>query len=230
MFKHFSIINIFIIIGLIVLVYLGYNKYIERNIKKVLEQEVNIVKESAEVEEAEQQKDNKAVILPTESSGDSQAPKEPLIETESLDKPVEPAKPTTKNGLYENKIYSYRITCPSDWPLKIRNEANASIGIIPPKNGMGSITIQISETGSEAEEAKAEAEKYAGLISISETTINLAGISGSKVIINNSVTKSKRVYILLEKYGFYYSIEYTEESADFVKQAEAAVQTFEFTK
>jgi hypothetical protein len=229
--KFFSIINILIIIGIIALSYLSYNKYLEKNIEEILKQEIDRTEKNINNKVMEPEQDGK-IMSETVTPSKNLSPTKPTpSETQFLSQPAKPAKPTTKNGFYQNDTYNYQITCPPDWPLRVRNEANVSIGIVPPKNGQGAITIEvISNSVNSVEEAKIEAEKYPGLIKVSETPIELAGVNGYKVMIDNSVTKTKRVYILLEKYGFQYALEYSEESANFVNQAQAALKTFKFTK
>jgi hypothetical protein len=228
--KSFSIINILIVVGIIAISYLSYDKYVEKNLEEILKQETSKTQKIFN-EKTELENKNK-IILEKEEIPENLAPSKIIPnKTQSSDQPVEPAKPAIKNGFYQNDTYNYQITYFPDWPLRVRNEADVSIGTVPPKNGQGAITIEVFSDGADpVEEAKAEAKKYPGLINISETPIELAGVSGSKVIIDNSVTKTRRVYILLEKYGFYYALEYSEESADFVNQVQDVLKAFKFTK
>ena len=233
--KSLSPINILIIIGLIVLVYLGYDKYINKNIGEILEQNAVIIKENTESERIDQKKNNEIAqsrklqtksVISSQSSESSFKP----VSNQSAE-PSIPIKLTTKNGLYQNKTYNYQIICPPDWPLRVRSESNVSIGIVPPKNGQGAITIEVSaEQSNEIKKVKTEAKRYSGMIDIKEEPIILAGVNGTKLILKNVVLNTTNIYIILEKYNFYYIIKYTEESVGFVNQAQTAIETLQFTK
>ncbi len=240
--KGFSIINIIIIIGIIALSFLIYKDFIKKNQTEEIAQKESVQKEK-ENKNINQEISNKIVqnqqptsteSAVTEPSKEPTQPKEPTEPKKQTPQPTQPPQgeePTTKNGLYQNLTYNYQITCLPDWPLRVRSEDNVSIGTVPPKNGQGAITIGVtSEDNDEIEQAKTEAKKYPGIVSISETPITLAGTEGIKIILKNLIAKTTNIYIMLEKYGFIYAIKYSEESADFVSQVNTALQTFQFTK
>jgi len=68
------------------------------------------------------------------------------------------------------------------------------------------------------------------MISIKEELITIDGVNGTKLIFKNLILNTTNIYLLLEQYGFNYAIKYSEESENFVKQVESALQTFKFTK
>lgn len=243
--KGFSLINIFLIIGIIALVYIGYNNYYLKKDTAVESgtPELSQEEKTAAVPEnnGENANANEIPAQPVENPAPKNEPtSEEIIQPKQegfLPEPIptpapEPETPTTDNGYYENSTYKYAITAPADWPLKVREESNISIGTVPPKNGQGAITIEVGgkSLDQEIEQAEAEAKKYPGLVEITKEPITLAGLTGEKMILNNSVVNKKNIYILLEKGDSYYSIKYSEESERFAGQAEAAVKTFKFTK
>jgi len=236
--KGFSIINILIIIGLLALVYLGYNKYVKNDKEVGLDQGINMsTSTSGTIEQVRPPEDGstiKSVPELTELVVDQSSSKKEEIVQPVQSEPAPPAEseePMTQNGFYQNATYNYEITCPADWPLKIRSEDNISIGTVPPKNGQGAINIKVSSHGSnEVQQAKNEAKKYPGVIAVAEETIVLSGVTGSKLIISNLLNKITNIYIILERNGWHYAIKYSEESANFVSQVEAALATFKFTK
>ena len=239
MHKGFSIINIIIIIGVIALSFLIYKDFIKKSQTKEIAQEKNVqIDINQEISNKTEQ--NQQPISTRSSaaklSPEPAQPKEPTEPKKQTPQPTQPPpkeEPTTKNGLYQNLTYNYKITCPPDWPLRVRSEDNVSIGTVPPKNGQGAITIKATsspEVTNEIEQAKTESKKYLGMVSISETPITLAGIEGVKIILKNLIAKTTNIYIMLEKYGFTYVIKYSEESTDFVNQVNTALQTFQFTK
>ena len=136
-----------------------------------------------------------------------------------------------KPGYYQNYTYFYQISFPPDWPIIIRSENNVSLGTVPPKDGQGAITIEVSsgESGNEVKQAKAEAAKYPGLVSLTEESFTLAGVTGTKITLNNFMAKTKNIYILLINNSLNYIIKYSQESAEFSRQTEQALLTFKFT-
>jgi len=240
--KGFSLINIFLIIGIIALVYIGYNDYYLKkdagtNSAAELSQEGKTAvvsennNENAGMNEIPVVKDEPSpakIVQPKIEEPQPEADP-PLAEEPE---PAPPAVSQTDNGYYENTTYKYAITVPASWPLKIRKESDISLGRVPPKDGQGAVSIEVSQedAASEIEQIKAEVAKYGGLVTLTETPISLAGVAGTKLVLNNSLAKRVDVYILLEKGGFYYFIKYSQESAEFTQQAEAAVKTFKFTK
>ncbi|MFH1822556.1 MAG: hypothetical protein ABH830_02535 [Patescibacteria group bacterium] len=103
---------------------------------------------------------------------------------------------------------------------------------MPPKNGQGAVTIEVTQGGSsdEINQVKAEVKKYPGILSLKEEQVTLAGLSGTKIIFSNLMLNTVNIYYILEKYGFSYAIKYSEESSEFVKQVEEVLTTFKFTK
>ena len=120
---------------------------------------------------------------------------------------------------------------PASWPLKVREESNISLGTVPPKNGQGAITIEVGgkSLDQEIKQAEAEVKKYSGMMEITREPIILSGVTGEKMILNNLIIKREDIYILLKKGGLYYLIKYSEESPEFTKEAEEAVNRFKFT-
>lgn len=245
--RGFSIISILIIIGLIVLGYLSYNNYIKKDNQVV---DINLLESTSgpgeqtkqpAVEIKEDVSTNLSPIKENVSVKKDSSPevnkdnkiKEPLASEEEIPQvlpPVEDDRLPVSSGFYQNDTYNYQITYPPDWPLRVRSEDNISIGTVPPKEGQGAITIEVSkEGGNEINKAKAEAKKYPGVMSIKEEDIFLSGTTGTKLILSNSITNITNIYIILEKYGLNYVIKYTEESSNFVKQVKSALETFKFT-
>jgi len=224
--QGFSVIDITIIIGLILLAYLGYSQYLDSKTERIIKnsdyplQHSNLENtKSAASTSANQPLKNQAAAQKTAIE---------KIQIAETDKTITPA---SKKGYYENITYFYQISFPESWPIKIRSAENVSLGTVPPKNGQGAITIEIS-TGenNELEQAKAEARKYPGLISITEEPIALAGINGNKITLNNLMTKTKTINILLKKSNLNYILKYGEESSEFVDQVNKALATFKFTE
>lgn len=216
-----SIINIVIILGLIFLAYFGYTQYLDDKIKTDLISPEHTVKP-------------KTVQAPTATAGSSS-------ENKTANKNITPQPTLTpapltplasRKGYYKNNTYFYEISFPESWPIKVRSEDNVALGTVPPQNGQGAITIEITEgqTNNEIKQAKAEAAKYPGIVSLTEQPITLAGVTGTELILNNFMTKAKNIYILLIKNNLNYIIKYSEESAEFSKAAEQALTTFKFTK
>ncbi len=171
---------------------------------------------------------------------DARSPQDPEIPEEKLiPDPIEEDEEKEKDeknilttpGFYENTTYNYSFSFPEDWPIKIRSEENISVGTIPPKNGQGAITVEVADDlGNEIEEAKAEAQRYPGIITIKETPIIIDGISGTKMTLYNSLNDLTDVYIYLKKGGHYYVIKYSEESPSFLADIENTLTTFKFTR
>ncbi|MFA5359409.1 MAG: hypothetical protein WC349_00405 [Patescibacteria group bacterium] len=214
----FSIINIIIIIGLITLGYLGYTQYLDNKTEKVLN---NLNNESI----------NEQTPITATSTEEKIVQPKITAQENQVEKINATAQTIEEKGFYKNNAYFYQISYPTDWPIKIRSEENVSFGTVPPKNGQGAITIEVTRGESnEINQAKAEAKKYPGIISITEELITLSGINGDKITINNLVTKTKSVNILLKKSNLNYIIKYSEESPEFLKQVNETLTTFKFNK
>ena len=250
--KGFSLMDILIIIGLILLTFLVWQRYFKINPLKeniVLKEKVATDQEKEEKTEEQESEAQTSEEEEEEKGGESKEPASPQIppveeerdprdptlpppeeEEEEPQEEEEEEEPACPNGIYENKTYYYSISCPTDWPLKIRNEENISLGTVPPKDGWGAITIEIpkEDVNEEIESIKAEAGKYPG-VSIKEETIVLAGVVGNKVTLDNSLSQTKNIYIILEKNNVGYLIKYSHESSAFVAQVEDALETFKFT-
>lgn len=222
-----SITNIVIIAGLILLAYLSYAQYLDDKVKQDLTKTINF-HQNASLEPLNQEvstNKNPAAAKKT-------APKETAAPEAKAVAPAEKKiTPTAKPGYYQNYTYFYEISFPLDWPIRVRAENNVSLGTVPPKDGQGAITIEVSsgQSGDEIKEAKAEAAKYPGLVSLTEEPFALAGVTGTKITLNNFMSKTKNIYILLIKAGLNYIIKYSEESAKFSDEAERALSTFKFT-
>ena len=222
--RGFSIINIVIIVGLILLAYLGYTRYLDNKIKQILKNPGY----SAEHK----------TLTNTESatSTDSTVKNQTTLPKTTVSQTITPevneiTAQIIKKGYYQNDTYFYQISFPENWPIRVRSAENVSLGTVPPKDGQGAITIEISQgENNELEKAKAEAKKYAGLVSITEEPITLAGINGNKIIMNNFLANTKTINILLKKSNLNYIIKYSEESPQFISQVNKALATFKFTK
>ncbi len=220
-----SIINIVIILSLILLAYLSYAQYLDKKVKQELSSSDYPPKPTAPgTNESTAPADSPINKHP--ASDKTAAKPSPTTET----KPLIPAP--AKKGYYKNNTYFYEISFPENWQIKIRSEENVSLGTIPPKNGQGAITIEIAgdESENEVKLAKAEAAKYPGLVSLTEESYILAGLTGAKITLNNFTAKTKNIYILLIKNRLNYIIKYSEESPEFSDQAEKALSTFKFLK
>ena len=238
MTKAFSIINILIVVGLVAFGYLTYNDFIKnKNIntdKGIFNPQANIASSSSSGSLTE---DNpvassvqKKSISPTVSSSSVSVSGKTTAVNNSSPSVVKSVS-STDNGYYKNSIYKYEITCPADWPLRAQSADNVSIGTVPPKNGNGAVTIEVSQGNEdyEIEQMKAEADKYSGIISFTEKTITLAGVAGQEYTLSNNVSGLKNFYIMIQKNNLSYLIKYSYESDSFVKQVEAALKTFRFT-
>ncbi|MDO8668069.1 MAG: PsbP-related protein [bacterium] len=223
-----SIINIVIILGLIALGYLGYTEYLDDKVRQDLAKAANLHK-TPDVRSSNQTASVSNNQTASKKTDPTAAPNE---EVKRVTPPVEKQTiPNAKPGYYKNYTYFYEINFPPDWPIRIRAENNISLGAVPPKNGQGAITIEVisGETNNEIQQAKAEAKKYPGLVSLTEEPIVLAGVAGTKLTLNNFMAKIKNIYILLIKNNLNYILKYSEESAEFTKEAEQALSAFKFT-
>lgn len=225
----FSIINIIIIIGLIALGYLGYTQYLDNKTEKILNNLNDKSKHSLANEQISTTTTSTILI--------STSTKEKIIQSKitTQESQIEKINSATQiieeKGFYKNNTYFYQINYPANWPIKIRSEENVSFGTVPPENGYGAITIEVTHgESSEINQAKAEAKKYPGIISITEESIVLSGVSGDKITINNLITKTKGINILLKKSNLNYIIKYSEESSEFLKQVNETLATFKFNK
>lgn len=175
----------------------------------------------------EEKKENTANPLPNLST----LPTERYSINDTFEKDIKLVGPSTVNGFYKNSTYSYSLSVPSVWPLKVRGEDNISLGITPPKDGQGAIKIEVGENvRAEIEEAKSEAKKYVGMVSLSEKPYTLGGVEGIQLILTNQMVGVKSYYIVISKYNLDYIIKYSNESPLFIVQVEASLKTFKFTK
>jgi hypothetical protein len=239
--KGFSIINILIVVGLIALVYLSYGNYIKKEaVKQQNQNEENSkltnggkinVPEDTMSQQGEKQLPDDELSTEKETTNLIQTEQEQPSQPKS-EQPTKPEDTETKDGFYQNNTYHYTINYPPSWPLRIRSEENISIGTVPPKNGQGAITIEISKgsTNNEINQIKSEAKKYPGIINIEENPITLSGVTGIELTLHNLIINTKDIYILLEKYGYSYAIKYSEESEEFTNQVNNILQTFKFTE
>lgn len=220
--RGFSIINIIIIMGLILLAYLGYTQYLDNKVEKILKNS-ELPSKFVTSENPQTATTTNSITIEKNSSTTTQATSK-ILTTEKITE-------TTKTGFYKNNTYFYQISFPENWPIKIQAESNVSLGTVPPKNGQGAITIEVTQGQSnEINQAKAEAKKYPEIISLTEEFITLSGVNGNKITITNLITKNKTINILLNKLNYNYIIKYSEESAEFVKQVNQALATFKFLK
>jgi len=230
------IINLMIIAGLAWLGYWGYENFF---LNKPLTTEP-IINENGTTMPTENTADKNQTTPP---AGEKNVPPtvdtkpSPLLPPRDIVTPIDasPTPPADANiifcpGLYRNYTYFYSLECPTSWPLKVRGEADVSIGSIPPKNGLGAITIEVSgsETDNELEMAKTEAAKYPGMIAIQEEPAQLDGQTGNKITLDYLVTGNKSFYILVPYASLNYLIKYSAESDAFVKEVENILNTFKF--
>lgn len=223
--KGFPILNVLIIIAILALAFFGYREYISR-----MEKNLNQKQESQSNTADHNLATSTATKTPTNGTELTVSSTTPI---KSPTQPTPTSKPTEQTkGFYQNETYHYNIKYPTDWPLRVRSADNISIGTVPPKDGWGAITIEVSKTSDENElnQAKKEAERYAGMVSITEEKYILAGVAGKKVIMKNNLSNTTNIYIILEKYGQFYYLKYSEESTAFVNKVSSALQTFTFTK
>jgi len=219
--RGFSLINVIIILGLIYLAYFGYVKYLDNKVKQVLL--TPAISHNAP---------GKQGLAATTTPVKQPVKTNPISTAESTVVPEKIIPPTPVKGYYLNQTYAYEISFPPAWPIRVRSADNISFGTVPPEDGQGAITIEVTKesTSNELNQAKAEAAKYRGLVSLTETPFTLAGVAGTKIILNNLMASSKNIFILLTKNSLNYLIKYSEESPEFTKQAEQALTTFKFTK
>ena len=219
----FSIINIIIIIGLIALAYLGYTQYLDNKIEQTLKNSDYSLKHATLIN-TESATSTNSLIKDQTTQQQTTTQKTQTLEAEKTIAPI------AKKGFYQNNTYFYQISFPENWPIKVRSEDNVSLGTVPPKNGQGAITIEITKGESnEINQAEAEAKKYPGVVSITAEPITLAGVSGNKIIMENLLAKTKTINILLKKSNLNYIIKYSEESPEFTSQVNKALATFKFT-
>lgn len=233
--KGFSILNILIVLSLLIFVFLFYDKYINEEVgileKESISEDTFSDNRGIELEKEDRSsivgERNKVSPLPDPSTLPIKGQKiEEII-------PIESGLIgySTVNGYYENITYNYSITVPPDWPLKVREDNDVSLGTVPPKNGQGAIIIEVGENiRQEVDKVKKEVKKYAGMVNLSEEAVNIGGVTGTKLILNNLVINTKNYYIVLSKSGLDYIIKYSDESSLFIAEVEEALNTFKFIK
>jgi hypothetical protein len=215
--KIFSGLNLLVLIFLIFFSGLVYKQFFKKEHYVVDDNSFVYNDDILNKKEVVEEKNN---LLPDLSSFSS--PK-------NEEKKIIPTGPKTDNGYYENKTYKYSIKVNPDWPLKIQAENNVSLGISPPKDGQGSITIEVGQgIKKEIEKIKREINKYPGTMSFSEQSFSVGEEKGGKFIVNNNIIGIKNYYIVLNKNNFDYIIKYSNQSASFLNEAEKAVNTFRF--
>ncbi|MCD4694544.1 hypothetical protein K8R62_04270 [bacterium] len=227
MIKYFKLSNIVLIFLFCAIVYFGYfsffkkdseinigniftNKQTDNDIGQVNDKPEsknnNLDKEIENKTASSNSVDEKEVITPIPKIKQMEIPERILEE----DRKEEPS-----NGFYENPTYSYQAKFPKDWPLRIRSKENVSFGYVIPKDGLGAVTIEVSQdAGNEIEEAKKEAKKYPGMIEFKEETIFIDGFQGTKYTLIENMSGEKDFYILIEKNKYSYLIKYPGESDD----------------
>ena len=235
--KIFSFLNLFIILCLILFIYLFYNKYVNENTFNNKEDTERVISNDKNQEEERLRDDKQIDNIEKKEENVNPLPDLSTLPVERQkidDKAKEDTRligQSTVNGFYENNVYNYSISVPSTWPLKLRGDDNVSLGTTPPKNGQGAIKIEVGENVvEEIEEAKNEAKKYVGMVSLHEEPLTLGGVKGVKLTLTNQMAGVKSFYIVLNKYNLDYIIKYSNESPSFLVQVEAALKTFKFTK
>lgn len=246
--KGFSKIDILIILGLLVLGYLGFQNYnkkediiesspesIEKNVISDSKDKINNYNEVVEGNNEEiVQVVNNNKIETGEEKINSEGEDVEVIDSSVISTPDEGQKediPDVIAGFYSNEVYNYELNYPPEWPTRVYSDDSIRIGFAPPEDGFGALNIEVgTDAESEVEDAKAEASKYAGMVSLKETTASVAGISGTKLIVSNLVAQITSVYIIISKNGYDYVFKYTEESAGFVNDVNNILESFKFTK
>jgi|AntAceMinimDraft_4_1070372.scaffolds.fasta_scaffold05897_4 hypothetical protein len=227
MIKYFKLSNIVLIILFFAIVYFGYFTFFEKDseikignvfISKQADNDAGQVDNKAEnknnnTEKEDENKttssnsnDEKEVITPTPKIKQAEIP-ERILEEDRKEEPV--------NGFYKNSTYGYQVNFPKKWPLRIRSKENVSFGYVILKDGLGAVTIEVSQdAGNEIEEAKEEAKKYVGMIEFKEETVFIDGVQGIKYTLIENMSGEKDFYILIERDVYSYLIKYPGESDD----------------
>ena len=220
------VIDTLIILCLIALISIGYHEFHKKNIQNQngLQTEIK-EKDSSEKNVLPANESNNA----TKQFPDSITKNPVKIITE--EKIVKEPKAEVKNpSFYQNLTYYYSLRYPPEWPIRKRSAENVSVGVVPPKDGIGAITIKISEKASdELDQIKNEIKKYP-FITIKEVPCTISDTTGKKITLSNTAIKMTNIFIVIEKYGYFYTLKYTEESSAFTEQAVKALSTFKFTK
>jgi hypothetical protein len=225
MIKYFKLSNIALVILFFAIIYFGYFSFLKKDpgIK------INDIFTGEEIDNSTRQvdgrpgndndnlrkeneitssndSDEKEVVTPTPKIKQREIPERILEE----DRKEEPS-----NGFYKNPTYGYQVNFPKEWPLRIRSKENVSFGYVIPKDGLGAVTIEVSQdAGNEIEEAKEEAKKYAGMIEFKEETVFIDGVKGIKYTLIENMSGEKDFYILIERGMYSYLIKYPGESDD----------------
>ena len=238
--KGFSILNIIIIAGFLVLGFLMFNKFAHKNdvnIKELNNQtnqdQENLGADSLNIAPSvpTNKKENKlneiqmkASALPDPSTLPTTDPGTYI--SAGVEEKIEvPAH----NGTFLNEKYNYSIKFPPSWNLKDTYADNISIGSIPPKNGLGALNIKIgSDTQGEISKLKSEVKKYTGILSLEEKSTSIDGVTANELILINLINNTRDVYTIFSYAGTGYVIKYNSESDDFVKQAKTVLANFKF--
>lgn len=217
------LIDILIILCLATLIFIGYYEFRKKNVSNPNE---------PEMQKAEEKKSTNNQTLPA-SLPNATNTESPDVSTTAPAITTTEATPNKneKSGFYQNSTYFYSISYPPEWPVKERSAENVSVGIVPPKNGVGAITIEVSQTSfdNEINQTKNEIKKYS-FIELKETPYVIDGITGTKFSLSNTAINTTNVIITLEKNKIFYALKYAEESENFIKAVENALLSFKFTK
>lgn len=230
MSKIFSPLNIAIVLVLAGVVFLAYGRFVA---------EPGPSSKDPSSTESREQASDKGETSPQRSEPepeeDHQTPTPKVIQEkdevpERIIEQEEKEDEQRRRGFYQNQTYNYQVTFPKEWPLKISTKEKVAFGHVYPKNGLGAVKVEIGrDVEGELEEAKQEAQAQPG-VSIKEERMSVDGVPATKYILVNSMAGSKDFNILVENYGFDYIIKYSDESPEFLGQAEEVVNNFEFTK
>lgn len=133
------------------------------------------------------------------------------------------------NGHFVNEKYSYSFDFPKDWLLKSEQLDNITIGMIPPKDGIAAMNIQIgSDDQAEVNKLKQEVKKYPGTLALEETSSVIGGEDAQMFIVNNLLNQTKNYYLIFSHNNFGYIIKFPYQSEKFYNQISEVLKSFEF--
>ena len=249
MVKYFKLSNVILIVLFFAIVYFGYLSFLKKgseknNILNSYSTNKNFKQtESNNLKSKDDSGDNKDYeecsdkSFSDKSEGEFVTPvpkvlqNEIINETETVEK-EESEKP--ENGFYENATYNYQVVFPRDWPLRIRSKENISLGYVIPEEGLGAVTIEVSdEENSEIEELEQETKKYPGMVKMEEKSVFIDGVKGTKYILTENLSGDESVFILVKKNNYDYLIKYPSKLEDldskkFLIEVNSILSNFKF--
>lgn len=166
---------------------------------------------------------NKASALPDPSTL-------PTITAKTFNQATMEEVAPLNTGYFENEKYNYSIAFPKEWNLKNEQVDNISIGYIPPKDGIGSMSIRIGDNvDSEIASLKKELKQYSGMVSLTEDSVNVASEKAQRLILTNLLNNTKNYYLIFSHNSTTYVIKYSHQSDKFVQEVETVLNNFKFT-